>query len=125
MNKTFPCGHQGKGQYCHRCKQKEDQKQAAAQERAAWNEKLSAAPIRLDHLPRDVVERVLEVLQGLQQGKWAGGKRLTKMGQRVIISIPIGWKYRLICKEKEGRLECLEVITHETYNQRLASGGWA
>jgi len=23
MKKTFPCGHKGKGQFCHRCHQKE------------------------------------------------------------------------------------------------------
>lgn len=53
------------------------------------------------------------------------GKRMITMGQREIISIPVGRRYRLICCEKSGTLKFVEVISHEEYNSRLASGGWS
>lgn len=53
------------------------------------------------------------------------GKRLVTMGQREVISVPIGRRYRLICRDSNGCLEFIEVITHEEYNNRLSSGGWA
>lgn len=127
QNNSFPCGHRGKGQFCHRCKEEERRKQEARQRKAEWNDRLSSAPVHLDHLPEDIAERVLQVVQELKLGKTymsLNGKRLVAMGQRDVISIPIGRRYRMICKEKEGAFECVEVITHETYNHRLSSGGW-
>ncbi len=46
------------------------------------------------------------------------------MGQREVISIPIGKRYRLICLEQNGEMRYLEVLSHEQYNNRLKSGGW-
>lgn len=126
--KKFPCGHTGLGQFCHRCAQKEAQRQQSAQQRQAWQTQLAAAPIPLEHLPRDIAEKVLEVLAKLDHG--AGytslqGKRLHKMGQRSVISIPIGRRFRLICREDAtGKLVPLEALSHEEYNTRLAAGGW-
>lgn len=127
--KKFPCGHVGHGRYCHRCAEKEAQRQQSAQQRQAWQVQLAAAPIPLEHLPRDVAQRVLEVLAELDRGSsYASlqGKRLHKMGQRSVISIPIGLRFRLICREEEttGKLVPIEALTHEEYNTRLAAGGW-
>ena len=128
MKKTFPCGHRGKGAFCHRCKQKEDRHREAAQARAAWRRKLDAAPVALGHLPKEVAERALQVVEQLERGTphmELQGKRLSRMGQRHVVSVPIGQRYRLICKDRGGACVPVEVITHETYNNRLASGGWA
>ncbi len=136
--KTFPCGHSGKGQFCHRCKQLEHERQAASAQRAAseaarseerqqWQERLAAAPLDLSLLPRNAAEKCLQVIERLRQGTSymeLQGKRLSAMNQRTIISIPLGWSFRLICREQEGSLEFVEAISHETYNNRLASGGW-
>jgi hypothetical protein len=127
--KKFPCGHVGHGRFCHRCAEKEAQRQQSAQRRQAWQAELAAAPIPLEHLPREVAQRVLEVLADLDAGASyvsLQGKRLHKMGQRSVISIPIGLRFRLICREIEetGKLVPLEALSHEAYNTRLATGGW-
>ena len=137
-NKTFPCGHTGKGQFCHRCKQADAQRQAASaarqaadmvrsEQRQQWQERLENAPVALKHLPRNAQEKCLQVVDKLQHGTSymeLQGKRLSPMNQREIISIPLGWSFRLICREAAGQLEFVEAISHETYNNRLASGGW-
>lgn len=125
--KKFPCGHVGQGRYCHRCAERDAARQRAAEQRTAWQAKLKAAPIPLHHLPRDVAQQVLEVLSALENGTdylALQGKRLVKMGQRDIISIPIGLRFRLICRLEDSRLVPLEAISHEEYNTRLATGGW-
>lgn len=128
MKKTFPCGHVGKGQYCHRCAQEKAAAEKVIQAKNSWNERLAAAPVELGHLPRKAAEKALGIIAGLRQGKPYldyKGKRLVKMGQREMISIPVGWSYRLVCRAKNGEWEDLDVVTHEDYNNCLASGGWA
>jgi hypothetical protein len=126
--KTFSCGHTGKGQYCHRCVQEEERQKKEAQAKNDWNSMLSGSPVRLDHLPKEVAKKTLRVMVDLNEGKTYQdfkGKRMITMGLREIVSVPIGRKYRLICKAGNGPPEYIEVITHEEYNNRLASGGWS
>lgn len=125
--RRFPCGHVGRGQYCHRCAQEKQAREQARAARQAWAERLAAAPVALESVPRHVAEKVLQIIAELEQGKRYQdfkGKRLALMGQRDVISIPVGWSHRLICREGEAGLEYVEVISHETYNKRLAAGGW-
>jgi len=124
----FPCGHVGRGRYCHRCHQEEQQKQKATQVRDDWRERLASSPIPLVDLPPAVAARAFEIITGLMAGtpyRDFKGKRMVTMGQREIISVPVGRRYRLICREADGSLEFLEIITHEEYNSRLSSRGWA
>ncbi len=127
--KKFPCGHRGRGQYCHRCHEEERKRAEKRAEQAAWENLLEGAPIPLSHLPKNVAKKTYRVIRMIESGSPYMdfvGKRLTTMGQREIISIPIGWSHRLICREEAGgRLAFVEVITHETYNTRLSSGGWS
>jgi len=126
--RTFPCGHIGKGQYCHRCAEEEIQKQKGAKAKNDWNDRLAASPVQLEQLPKDVAEKTLQVITDITSGKSYldfKGKRMVTLGQRQVISIPVGRRYRLICCDRRGPLEYIEVITHEAYNQRLTSGGWA
>jgi len=126
--KVFPCGHRGKGRYCHRCKQDEERLSKRKEAKYAWKKQVLSLPLDLEQLPRDVVKKVMKVVEDLEKsGSYTDfkGKRLVHIGQREVISIPIGRSYRLICKDTGGSLEYLEVITHETYNNRLASGGWS
>jgi len=98
--KTFPCGHIGKGQYCHRCAQEETQKRKVAQAKSNWDDRLKSSPVQLDHLPKDVAEKALQVVTELADGKTYldfKGKRMVTLGQRQVISIPVGRRYRLIC----------------------------
>ncbi len=127
QRKSFPCGHAGKGKYCHRCAAAEAERQKVAQIKGDWQSRLRASPIPLDHLPKGVAENVLRVIEDLKSGKPyedLKGKRLITMGQRDVISIPIQRRYRLICRDREGKIEPIEAITHEVYNSRLSSGGW-
>lgn len=126
--KTFPCGHFGKGQYCHRCAAEESARKQARDDKQAWAARIEAAPISLGAIPKPIAERALKAMSDLDAGKSYlefRGKRLASMGQREVITIPIGQRYRLICLEQEGALRYLEVLSHEQYNNRLASGGWA
>lgn len=125
--KTFACGHRGKGQYCHRCHAKAKANDAAARARAGWQQTLDTAPIPLGHLPRKQAEKTLAILESIGNGvshTRFNGKRLSNMNQREIISIPIGRQYRLICRDDNEGLCPIEALSHEDYNQRLASGGW-
>ena len=97
------------------------------QAKAARKRRLSSSPIPLEHLPTDVAEKTLQVIVDVQKGTSYlefKGKRLTAMGQRHIISIPIGRSYRLICSGHEEEIEFVEAISHENYNNRLSSGRW-
>lgn len=74
-----------------------------------------------------VAEKALQIMEDLGNGGSYldfKGKRLVAMGQREVISVPIGQRYRLICIEQNGELRYLEVLSHEEYNNRLKSGGW-
>ncbi len=134
--KTFACGHTGRGKYCHRCAEEERKKQKKQQEKErrrqqqqAWKEQLAAAPVELGHLPQKTAEKVLQIIGRLQRGETTymelNGKRLTTMGRRNIISIPIGWSWRLICEDSSKGLVFLEVLSHEAYNNKISSGGWS
>jgi hypothetical protein len=122
MKKVFPCGHRGKGKYCHRCA--EEQRQQADRDR--HKNAVAAAPIELGHVPDYVQRKALQYIASLEQGdpyEQFRGKRLTHLN-REIISIPLPGDYRLIYREKDATLIPLEVITHETYNRRLSTNIW-
>lgn len=127
MRKVFPCGHTGKGKYCHTCRDAEVRLQDAAARKSEWQARLAAATIELGHLPKNIAIKALDIMDAIAAGRphtEFGGKRLSPMGQREVISIPLGQRYRLICVERAGRREFVEAISHETYNTRIASGGW-
>lgn len=111
-----------------RCAQDNDQAQAALQARLDWHNRIAAAPVLLDGLPKPIAEKAMQIMTELKNGKSYmdfRGKRLLSMGKRQVISVPIGRRYRLICRKKTEGLRYLEVITHEKYNNRLSSGGLA
>lgn len=136
--KTFPCGHSGKGQFCHRCAQAEKERAQAAQQRAEqrveaalkkqdWQAQLAQSPVPLGHVPKVVAERALQVMQALATGQSYldfQGKRLIAMNRREMVSVPLPQYYRLVCREQDGHLQFVEVIPHEEYNTRLFHGGW-
>ncbi len=122
--KTFDCGHQGYGRYCHRCRQKEEARAREAERRQAWRERLKDDPIELGHLPRHVVEKTRAVLEGLRHGRDYTDYRGKRMHyDRTVISIPIGYSYRLICRDDPERgLVPVEALSHEAYNTRYVKG---
>lgn len=127
--RDFPCGHQGKGQYCHRCRQEQasasrrEQDDAAQQarrqaERVAWEASFASDPIDLRDLQtRERVLKARELLRRLAAGEpyaGLGGKRWES--DRSIISVPVGRGHRLVLRDEGGRLRPLACMTHEAYN---------
>jgi hypothetical protein len=136
---TFPCGHTGKGRFCHRCEtEKRDSSEelapgaglavAAAKEpdkidldkidKEAWRETFEADPIPLRHLPsKGLVQRARMILGEIQKGApWHqfNGKRLQH--DRTIVSVPLGRRYRILFRTDEGAPRPVEVLSHEAYN---------
>ncbi len=127
--RTFACGHSGKGQYCHRCKQAEQEaaaRQASAaaeqverqQDRQAWEASFAADPIDLRGLQtRERVLKARELLRKLAAGEpyaSLGGKRWES--DRSVISVPVGRGHRLVLRDEGQRLRPLACMTHEAYN---------
>lgn len=125
----FPCGHQGKGQYCHRCRQEAEHTSRRAQdsasqlaqrqaERLAWEATFVADPIDLRDLQtRERVLKARDLLRRLAAGEpytALGGKRWES--ERSIISVPVGRGHRLVLRDEGGRLRPLACMTHEAYN---------
>ncbi len=121
---TFPCGHRGRGKTCHRCEQAaQAQTQAHHQvtlrqeQRQLWQAQFNDDPIDLRSLPRHVVEKARSILSDLQNGQHftaMKGKRM--MFDRTVVRIPVGHRYRLLCREQDGQLIPWRVLSHEEYN---------
>ena len=127
--RSFPCGHQGKGQYCHRCKQAETvaavrQRDTEAQQilrqhaRADWEASFADDLIDLSVLQtRERVLKARDLLRKLAAGAphtSLGGKRWES--DRDIISVPVGRGHRLVLRDDGTHLRPLACMTHEAYN---------
>lgn len=125
MKKTFPCGHKGKGKYCHRCaaeknasKKTQKNQQQDKQAKQAWLDTFADDPIDLQ--PLQLKSRILKarkIIRGIANGipyTQFRGKRMNY--DRHVITIPINRDFRLIYHETDNGLELIEVIDHEKYN---------
>ncbi|MGC9502119.1 DUF7682 family zinc-binding protein [Baaleninema sp.] len=122
--KTFPCGHKGYGQVCHRCAQakvletqKEQVRAKKQREKREWEATFDNDPIDLRTLPPHVVTKARDIIAGLNDDRNYrdfGGKRLRH--NRQIISIPITRNYRMICHDNGGVAIPQSVLSHEAYN---------
>lgn len=137
---TFPCGHTGKGRFCHRCEtEKRDSggdgkpkpeagaTQAAKEpdkidldkiDKETWRATFEEDPISLRDLPdKKLVQRARMILDEIQRGApWHqfNGKRLQH--DRTIVSVPLGRRYRILFRTDEGAPRPVEVLSHEAYN---------
>ncbi len=117
QKKTFPCGHKGYGQICHHCDQQQQLVEHKKQEKTHWQSTFATDPIDLRHLPKNVVVKARQILQGLanhQDYREFHGKRLRH--NRSVISIPVTRHYRLLCRDQGLQVIPEEVISHEDYN---------
>lgn len=115
--KKFSCGHQGYGQACHRCKQKEVDRARRKNQRQAWEESFRNDPIDLTTLPKNVVVKARRIISQLRQDsnyRRFKGKRLRH--NRFIISIPVNRDYRLICRDQGSQVIPEAVVSHQDYN---------
>lgn len=122
--KTFPCGHKGYGQICHRCTHNQvvervslQNQTAKRQAKQAWLASFEQDPIDLSMLPKHVVLKARQIIAELQHHcnyTDFGGKRLRH--DRFIISIPITRHYRMLCRDCGNILVPQAVLSHEDYN---------
>jgi len=115
--KTFPCGHKGYGQTCHRCEQENKAREAKKQQKQEWESTFDNDPIDLKDLPTHVVVKARAIIAGLEEQKnyrEFGGKRLRH--NRWIVSIPVTRNYRMICHDYGSWLVPYAVLSHEDYN---------
>ncbi|NJK32142.1 MAG: hypothetical protein HC927_06870 [Deltaproteobacteria bacterium] len=131
--KTFPCGHRGKGQFCHRCAALESERATQPTngeakdgakpdevkvEKAQWEATFEDDPIDLHHLPtKQLVLRAREILEAVGRGApWHqfNGKRLQH--DRNVVSVPLGRRYRILFRTDEGSPKPVKVLSHEAYN---------
>jgi hypothetical protein len=127
MKKLFECGHKGKGQFCHRCKQEElrmieaeNQRQAKQDEKDAEKQKLAEDRISLVNIPKRLHAKTRKILKdvidrGLPFAQF-GGKRMQY--NRNHISIPINRDYRIIIHQQDSTLVPIKALSHEDYNAR-------
>jgi hypothetical protein len=138
---TFPCGHTGKGRFCHRCEnEKRDSGEGEGRPKAessgvhaakdpdkvdldkidkeTWRATFEEDPISLRDLPsKGLVQRARLILGEIQRGApWHqfNGKRLQH--DRTIVSAPLGRRYRILFRTDEGAPRPVEVLSHEAYN---------
>ncbi len=115
--KTFPCGHKGYGQTCHRCDQQHRSREEKKQQKQEWESTFAKDPIDLKALPAHVVVKarvIIAGLEGQQNYRDFGGKRLRH--NRWIISIPVTRNYRMICHDSGSLVVPYAVLSHEDYN---------
>jgi hypothetical protein len=125
MKKQFPCGHIGKGQYCHLCKERDDAYEQKRAEKRAEKQAVEQAidvGVNMEGIPVPVAMKAADIIRKLQAGTpymMLHGKRLAEW-DRNIISVPVGWSHRIICNDVSGKCVPVEVLSHEKYNGRLS-----
>lgn len=115
MKKHFPCGHRGKGQWCHRCAAEQAIKDREAAARPD-PEQTVPDPVDMRRLPAHVRQRARVLLDLVSQGRPLrdlGGKWLQGLPRA---SIPIGKRWRILLREDAGQLRPVGVMSHEEYN---------
>lgn len=130
--RQFDCGHQGKGQFCHRCRRTERERaerDAEKQERRREREAVEREwGIALDGMPDNVVRKASETLSALRSGASIAQFDSQRMEfDRYRISIRLTLDYRLLLVEESGRIRARKVVPHEEYNAMIrhaAIKGW-
>lgn len=128
--KRFPCGHLGRGQYCHRCMKeikkevrREEREAEQQREREAWRLSFDDDPIDLRRLPRHIVEKTRALLERLDAGATVRDLEAKRLQfDRQLVSIVVTREYRLVCLDDGAHLHPLEALSHEDYNTRYAGG---
>jgi hypothetical protein len=67
---------------------------------------------------RSKTERVMLKLASGTNYIELGGKKLWEDRNKQSVSIPLGRKYRMICRLEDGRAVPVKVLTHSQYNRK-------
>ncbi|ALG67010.1 DUF7682 family zinc-binding protein [Beggiatoa leptomitoformis] len=121
--KTFPCGHKGLGQYCHKCQQssiEHNNQEAIRHEKQIWEQQFKTDAIDLRKLPhKNLVIKARAILVAIKEGQAYqvfNGKRMNY--DRHIVSVPIDNDYRILFKDDKDGLVPVVVLSHEEYNTK-------
>lgn len=122
MRKPFSCGHRGRGQYCHRCRQELDAIRFRTVRRGARQELAERLGVAAGEFPERILRRAAVITQqiqadGLPAMRALGAKKI--LSADGILSVPIGRRYRLLFAVNDDVPRYLELLTHEQYDQRL------
>ena len=115
--KLLSCEQNGSICYCPLLAAKEGNLAQRQQQRNAWESSFSHDPINLRELPKNVVLKARQIIQGLASQKnyrEFHGKRLRH--DRAVVSIPVTRNYRLLCRDYGNYLMPFAVISHADYN---------
>ena len=122
MRKRFPCGHRGRGQYCHRCAQERGgaHRRAAAREGRLALAELLGVPAT--DFPDKILRRAAAIhqevaAQGLLALRRRGAKKILSLDN--VLSVPVGHHHRLLFVVDHDIPRYLELLTHEQYDRRL------
>ena len=79
---------------------------------------LYASQVDLSSLPhQSTVDRAKSILDGLSRGENHNTYRGKRMHyDRCVISIPVGYRYRLLLLAERGSYVVIDVMSHERYN---------
>jgi hypothetical protein len=126
--KRFACGHRGFGRYCHRCAEVDRvRRQKTAVQRKQQRLALSVTPkepqervmdgVNLAKLPKRVMQKAKQILGWLRQGIHPGAIGGKQFGfDRDVLRIPVGYRYRLLCRRGQDGFKPLKIMSHEAYN---------
>lgn len=87
------------------------------QQRDEWVASFESDAVDLRGLPEHVVLKSRHIVNELKIGRHfgkLGGKRMNF--NREVIRIPVGLRYRMLCRDDRSRVTPLMVISHEDYN---------
>ncbi|MGG6241577.1 hypothetical protein ACQ4N7_23370 [Nodosilinea sp. AN01ver1] len=87
------------------------------QKKDEWVASFEHDVVNLRGLPEHVVIKSRHIVVELEKGRHftkLHGKRM--VFDREVIRIPVGLRYRMLCREERGRITPLMVLSHEDYN---------
>ena len=126
--KRFECGHYGLGKFCHQCNEKEKEREEKKMEKERKIMYIANNGRYISNIPYKVQKKAVVEFKKLNAAKRIytnqNAKRLTALGQRNIVVLRVGNSWRLICAENENGFEWIDLLSHETYNNKLKMGGW-
>lgn len=122
MRQSFPCGHRGYGQYCHRCRQDQGAVQAREATRDGRQVLADLLGVAVGQFPERIVRRAAVIVRqvlvgGLPALRALGAKKI--LSADGILSIPIGRRYRLLFAVEQDRARYLALLSHSDYDARI------
>jgi len=101
-----------------RAEQKAADAAVKKRDRQHWQEAFDHDSIDLRGLPRGTVKKSRKILKQLEQGTAYHQLRGTRLSvNRLIVRIPVGQNYRMVCDDIDGQIVPRKVIPHKCYDK--------